>query len=327
VTSITLDHTLYTGLSNQPNGITNVNNNNNFPNNNNNIFNQNSNSQNNNNNNFNPNFNNQNKNPNINNNNNNNFNNINQRPITQAPPQQPINQFPQNSGERVGEFTSQCGVPQFRFPQSTGLVVNGKSAVKGQFPWLAAYYHNEYGNSGFICGGSLVSSKVIITAAHCIHDKGASSRKRKAEEAQFYLGKYYLESQTNERDFLISGAQQFIIHPDWNVQVESYDADIAAVILIRTVQFTNFIRPICVWTETNNKNDIVNKRGIVAGYGKTEKSVSASDKPYWSELPVVSDVECLRSNSVFGRITSENTFCAGSRDGSGPCNGWCNLFY
>jgi hypothetical protein len=28
-----------------------------------------------------------------------------------------------------------CGVPNFKTPFSTGLVVNGKNAVRGQFPW------------------------------------------------------------------------------------------------------------------------------------------------------------------------------------------------
>lgn len=31
--------------------------------------------------------------------------------------------------------------------------------------------------------------------------------------------------------------------------------------------------------------------------------------------------ECLRSNADFVQITSNRTFCGGSRDGSGPCNG------
>ena len=186
---------------------------------------------------------------------------------------------------------------------------------------MAVYYHNDIGESGFICGGSLVSSKVVITAAHCIHNK-QDDDVRQAEEALIYLGKHYLHSQTNERDFLVSGVTKFILHPDWNAYAESFDADIAAIVLLRTIQFTNYIRPICIWTSTQSYNDIVNKQGVVAGYGKTESSVTASDKPYWTELPIVGESACLRSNSVFGKITSTRTFCAGNREeGKGPCNG------
>lgn len=37
-----------------------------------------------------------------------------------------------SSSERLNEFSSQCGVPKLRPQTSTGLVVNGKAAVKGQ---------------------------------------------------------------------------------------------------------------------------------------------------------------------------------------------------
>ncbi|KAL7034191.1 hypothetical protein ACKWTF_007887 [Chironomus riparius] len=225
-----------------------------------------------------------------------------------------------SSGERIGEFDSHCGVPQIRLQNSTGLILSGKVAMKGQFPWLAAYYHNDIGNTGFICGGSLVSSKVVLTAAHCIHDKQDQVVKQ-PEQALIYLGKYFLHSQSNERDFLVSGVTKFIIHPDWSSVTESFDSDIAAVVLLRTIQFTNFIQPICIWSSTHSYSDMINQQGIVAGYGKTEFTITASDKPYWTELPVVDERSCLESNSVFIKITSRRTFCAGNRDGRGPCNG------
>lgn len=221
---------------------------------------------------------------------------------------------PTISEERVDEFTAQCGKPYNRLQQATGLVVRGKEAYKGQFPWLIAIYHNDIGDSGFICGGSLISSKVVLTAAHCIQDK-QDDNIRQPEEILIYLGKYYLHSQANERDFLVSGATNFIVHPDWNAYVESFDADIAAIVLLRKIQFTNYIRPICIWTSTDSYSDIVRQQGIVAGYGKTEFSITASDKPFWAELPIVEEATCLRSNSVFNKITSSRTFCAGSRDG------------
>lgn len=184
-----------------------------------------------------------------------------------------------------------------------------------------------------------MSTKIVVTAAHCIQSKfilrsikevfslilsildKQDDNIHKAEEALFYLGKHYLHSQPNERDVIASGVTKFVVHPSYNAYVESFDADIAIAVLLRTIQFTNFVKPICLWTSTGNYNDIVNRQGVVAGWGKTETSVSASDKPYFAELPVVDEATCLRSNSVFSKITSRRTFCVGSRDGKGPCNG------
>jgi hypothetical protein len=217
--------------------------------------------------------------------------------------------------ETLSILDSQCGVPQVDFPKSTSLIVRGKMALRGQFPWLAAYYHSDVESSGFICGGSLVSTKIVITAAHCINDKSDATSIKQPEQAIIYLGRYNLRSE-NERGFLFSGATNFIIHPDWKPKAQSYDADIAAIVLLRKIQFTNFIQPLCLWDSTNNHADIINHEGIVAGYGKTQTSVLESYVPYWSDLPVVDDRTCFESDSVFVNLTSRRTFCGGKRDGT-----------
>jgi secreted trypsin-like serine protease len=38
-------------------------------------------------------------------------------------------------------------------------------------------------------------------------------------------------------------------------------------------------------------------------------------------LPVVDDIECLRSKSVFSKITSKSTFCVGDKSGRAPAQG------
>ncbi|XP_070154503.1 serine protease gd [Polyergus mexicanus] len=40
-----------------------------------------------------------------------------------------------------------------------------------------------------------------------------------------------------------------------------------------------------------------------------------------SKVPIVNQEVCLWSDSRFVSFTSNRTFCAGLRDGSGPCNG------
>lgn len=40
----------------------------------------------------------------------------------------------------------------------------------GEWPWHAAIYRNEVGALNCVCGGSLVSKWLIVTAAHCVTD-------------------------------------------------------------------------------------------------------------------------------------------------------------
>ena len=48
-------------------------------------------------------------------------------------------------------------------------IVGGILAELNEFPWMAALvYEESNGEQKIACGGSLISSNVIMTAAHCI---------------------------------------------------------------------------------------------------------------------------------------------------------------
>lgn len=167
----------------------------------------------------------------------------------------------------------------------------------------------------------MISTKLIVTAAHCVQEKN-EERLRKAEEATFYLGIHNIMQATSEQNYIMTGVTQLIVHPDWNAFDEKYDADIAIAVLLRTIEFTKFVRPVCLWTSTQSYEDLIGKSGYIAGWGKTEFSAVASSIPKWAWIPVVSMDTCLRSNYAFSTLTSSRTFCAGTRTGTrGPCNG------
>lgn len=42
------------------------------------------------------------------------------------------------------------------------------------------------------------------------------------------------------------GVKEIIIHPHWRAFTDSYDADIAILVLKRFIEFTNFIQPVCL---------------------------------------------------------------------------------
>merc|ERR1719341_118674 len=55
-----------------------------------------------------------------------------------------------------------CGVPQ----GNRNRIVGGQAATKNEYPWLVALV--KAGSSRPFCGGTLISSKTVLTAAHCI---------------------------------------------------------------------------------------------------------------------------------------------------------------
>lgn len=103
--------------------------------------------------------------------------------------------------------------------------------------------------------------------------------------------------------------------------MQSYDGDIALIQMDKPVRYSKFIRPICLWTGAADLTKVVGQTGIIAGWGKNDKGVLNTDFPKKVSVPIVSDGTCLRANDAFAHITSDRTFCAGGRNGEGPCQG------
>lgn len=68
------------------------------------------------------------------------------------------------------------------------------------------------------------------------------------------------------------------MHPDWNPQVQSYDADIALIQMDKPVKYSKFIRPICLWGGQAEIQKVVGQVGIIAGWGKNDKGVLNTGK-------------------------------------------------
>jgi len=60
----------------------------------------------------------------------------------------------------VAEFAGKVHVP---LNEEDNHITGGSTAARGQFPWQVALIIN----GASFCGGSLISSQWILTAAHC----------------------------------------------------------------------------------------------------------------------------------------------------------------
>lgn len=159
----------------------------------------------------------------------------------------------------------------------------------------------------------IITILIYTTAAHCLHQKDKTEMR--IRDILLMFGAYNL----NEK----SGAQfrtpsEIILHDDWNPFVETYDADIALLIMDNEVLLSKLITPICIW---DSAKDPKTQSGITAGWGKANSEASHEMIPKQLSVPIKSQEDCLFSNAAFQKLASKRTFCGGSRDGSGPCTG------
>jgi secreted trypsin-like serine protease len=161
----------------------------------------------------------------------------------------------------------------------------------------------------------LSPQKVVISAAHCV-------TAITVDQVLLYIGRYDIKSVINTDGYQERGAQQLICHPDYYKPDRSFsDADVALVLMSTPVSYTKYILPICLWPVSMANQNVVAKRGIVAGWGRDESGAGATSEPHVVELPVVSSTQCLQEDISYFYITSNRTLCAGEKNGKGPCNG------
>ena len=67
-------------------------------------------------------------------------------------------------------------------------IANGYPAQQNEFPFLVSLRRN----GGHFCGGSLISQKHVLTAAHCIHDYVENPRYHNMRSLRAYVGTNYL---------------------------------------------------------------------------------------------------------------------------------------
>uniref|UniRef100_A0A1B0DAF4 Uncharacterized protein n=1 Tax=Phlebotomus papatasi TaxID=29031 RepID=A0A1B0DAF4_PHLPP len=198
------------------------------------------------------------------------------------------------------------------------LALGGTTIQRGSWPWLVSVYSYSKLRLGFRCGATLISHKLIVSAAHCFFD--IYNRPVKTEDVIVILGQHNLK-RPHDKGTEILYPESVNIHPSYGKR-NRIDSDIAVVVLPDNVRFTTYIRPACLWSEDDNKKSIIGKIGSTAGWGRDENGNFFTELPKQVDLPVVSDETCLRSNNGFTKITSEVTFCGGWRNGTeGPCNG------
>ncbi|GAB0097626.1 hypothetical protein DMENIID0001_132860 [Sergentomyia squamirostris] len=210
----------------------------------------------------------------------------------------------------------ECGTLH-RLVNSTPLVAGGEAVDRGTWPWLVAIYTFTGPTLGYRCGGSLITERMVLTTAHCFFRRSGGIR-LKARDVVMFLGKYDLRKLDEEGGKIIY-PDSLIIHPEYNFH--NPDADIAVLVAPEVIEFTRFIRPICLWNISLTEN-VIDRVGVVAGWGMDEVGNAFSDLPKRVRVPVVSNSVCRNSSQQYLFLTSDRTLCVGWRNGTdGVCQG------
>ncbi|XP_010860804.1 PREDICTED: serine protease 44-like [Bison bison bison] len=189
----------------------------------------------------------------------------------------------------------------------TSRIVGGRPAAEKKWPWQVSLQVNQK----HICGGSLIGSRWVLTAAHCIFGHVEYTVKMGITQLQ----------QTSTMAVTVP-VQDIVIHKHFN-PIGIIENDIALALLAFPVNFSASIQPVCL-----PEKAFMVQAGTecwVTGWGKVKEEGSSTQELQEAELNILryetcNEVLSEKLESQFD-VVKEGTVCAISSKGKDACQG------
>lgn len=213
----------------------------------------------------------------------------------------------------------QCGV---RYTQGingrikTPSYVDGDSEF-GEYPWQVAILKKDPTESVYVCGGTLVSPRHILTAAHCVKTYAA-------RDLRVRLGEWDVNHDVEFYPYIERDVANVHVHPEF--YAGTLYNDIAILRIDHDVDFQKnpHISPACL---PDKRDDFTRSRCWTTGWGKDAFGDFGKYQNILKEVdvPVVSNPVCeqqMRRTRLGPSFNLHSGFiCAGGEEGKDACKG------
>ncbi|XP_073833752.1 venom protease-like [Musca autumnalis] len=178
------------------------------------------------------------------------------------------------------------------------LIVGGENADPKEFPFMAMIMYVNGIQRSILCGGTLVSKKHVITAAHCFCVENEPNVVR--------LGELDYTRTNDDADPVDFSIESYKIHEEYNYNTKFHD--IAVVLLNETVKFNDYIAPACL--------PLVDGRNftqfMACGYGTLKDFGKMATHLQKVKLDNFNDTTCLSRIDTNVSLNTTIQMCAGS---------------
>lgn len=212
----------------------------------------------------------------------------------------------------------QCGVLT---PSVTGLITKGEDAPISKVPWHVAIYEKK-DDFSYICGGTIISPRLVISAAHCFW--GVDDFKDK-KLYQVGVGKYFRDYNAIEKIspqfFNITDMISHVGYQDFD---GNYNLDIVVLVLSSYILLKPHVRPVCIERTLfgEEKSVPTGWQGLIVGFGLITGTQLATSLRM-ATLKTIHREDCIAQVPPQSRnFVTGDKFCAGdTKEGVVACQG------
>lgn len=185
-------------------------------------------------------------------------------------------------------------------------IVSGFNSTRGQFPHHVLFFYPPIFNANF-CGGVLISSNHVLTAAHCVaHGQHSFT---------IHLGALTADD-LSEEGRVIRRTNTSYVHP-YYAPAASVLNDIAILYFDEPVEFSDIISPIRLPPPEERFDGVP---AILSGFGARNSSkVATSPILQWTHLYTIGMLRCTRDLGPLA--VRPSVICANGKGGEAACFG------
>jgi len=206
-------------------------------------------------------------------------------------------------GNTIEPGTCKCGIAN-----QVTKIVGGVESEENEYPWQIGLT-SEFGSTPY-CGGSIISKKEILTAAHCTDGT-------KATKIYVLVGEHDVSKADGERKMKVCSKKE---HANYNSNTVDYD--FAILTLCDEITFAKDASPVCLPTTSGQATGFnEGKASVVSGWGTLKSNGNQPDILMEATVNTMSNSQCTASDTQYSSSDITKRMLCAAASGKDSCQG------